>query len=430
LSLLRKLSTPSESRSGFTLEQLGKQIAGQRANYYFPPTVETALTDAAVWACVDVLSGSVGSLPLDAVRKMGEARLSITPTPAVIAQPSKVTTIDVWLYQLMQAMTTDGNGFGIVTSTDRLARAESIELVNPSQVTDRKVVNGIPQACVDGKEMQLYPYGDLWHVPGKMVVAGSPFALSPIEYAGNSIRAALSAEKFGYDFFKSGGHPTTVLSADYDPGPTEGKNIIDRFIESADNRRPVFVGGAIKVDKLSIDPKDSQFIELLRFCTEQVARFFRVPPSMIFSAVSGESVTYANVSQADLHYLKHSLDVYLVRIENALSALLAPGDIARFNRNALLRADAETRNRVYDMRLKNGSLTKDEVRALEDEPPLQNADDQAARAREIAELIQKIYLGVNVVLTADEAREIANQAGAGLSKSMEGQSNGNIPSSK
>ncbi|HMI47993.1 MAG TPA: phage portal protein, partial [Gemmatimonadaceae bacterium] len=38
----------------------------------------------------------------------------------------------------------------------------------------------------------------------------------------------------------------------------------------------------------------------------------------------------------------------------------------------------------------------------------------AADARDLAELVQKIYLGVGTVLTADEAREIANRAGAGL----------------
>ena len=38
--------------------------------------------------------------------------------------------------------------------------------------------------------------------------------------------------------------------------------------------------------------------------------------------------------------------------------------------------------------------------------------------RQVAELIQKIYLGVGKVLTSDEAREIANRAGAGLLGSL------------
>lgn len=40
-----------------------------------------------------------------------------------------------------------------------------------------------------------------------------------------------------------------------------------------------------------------------------------------------------------------------------------------------------------------------------------------AEAKQLAEIIQKIYLGVNVVVTVDEARQILNAAGAGLSAS-------------
>lgn len=43
-----------------------------------------------------------------------------------------------------------------------------------------------------------------------------------------------------------------------------------------------------------------------------------------------------------------------------------------------------------------------------------NALRSASSPRELSELIQKIYLGVGKVLTAEEAREIANRAGAGL----------------
>jgi hypothetical protein len=106
------------------------------------------------------------------------------------------------------------------------------------------------------------------------------------------------------------------------------------------------------------------------------------------------------------------LQGYLTRIERAWSRLLPDRIVVKFNLNALLRSDVETRNKVYDMRLKNGSMTVNEVRALEDEAPL--ADGQQMSAREIAEVIQKIYLGVGVVLTSDEARRIINNAGAGL----------------
>ena len=174
-----------------------------------------------------------------------------------------------------------------------------------------------------------------------------------------------------------------------------------------------------------------QFIELQRFAIEEACRFWRVPPSMVYAATSGQNVTYANVSQADLAYLKHSLEGHLVRVEQALSALLPAPQQVRFNRNAFLRSDPVTRSEVVDRRLANRTLTVNEARALEDEQPFGSefdepgipeayADaDDGASARDIAELIQKIYLGVGKVLTADEAREIANRAGAGLDGDFE-----------
>jgi hypothetical protein len=47
-------------------------------------------------------------------------------------------------------------------------------------------------------------------------------------------------------------------------------------------------------------------------------------------------------------------------------------------------------------------------------------DDDMASAKEIAEVVQKIYLGVvNGVITADEAREIINKTGTNLPTNMD-----------
>ena len=98
---------------------------------------------------------------------------------------------------------------------------------------------------------------------------------------------------------------------------------------------------------------------------------------MVYAATSGQNVTYANVSQADLHYLKHSLEGLLVRIENAMSRLLARPQRVRFNRNAFLRSDPETRHDIYDQRLKNTTMSVNDVHALEDEEPVDDPEFDA-----------------------------------------------------
>lgn len=55
------------------------------------------------------------------------------------------------------------------------------------------------------------------------------------------------------------------------------------------------------------------------------------------------------------------------------------------------------------------------------------SESDADRALEAAQIIQKIYLGVGVVLSADEARDIANRAGAGLDGDFEEDSSPVLP---
>ncbi len=49
------------------------------------------------------------------------------------------------------------------------------------------------------------------------------------------------------------------------------------------------------------------------------------------------------------------------------------------------------------------------------------------QARDLVEMVQKIYLGVGTVLTYDEARNMLNQAGAELPLGQQPQGNGKAP---
>lgn len=362
----------------FTLQQLGQQLSSMtRANPGIV-TQDSALRNAAVFSAVDLLASSASELPVDAVRVMGTKRSSVTPTPRLVAEPSGLVEPDVWVYQLVHSMATDGNAFGKIVEVDGAGLPVQIETLHPSTVTRRRVEKGVAAVDVDGETLLKYPFGDLFHIPGKMVQAGSPFGLSPVEQASNSIAASQYAERFGVNFFADGAHPTTYVSAAEAIDQTKAQALKDKIMEATrGNREPLVLGANFDLKQIQTNPNDSQFIDLLRFEIEQVARFWHVPPSMIYAAVSGQAVTYSNVSQGDLQYLKHSLQGYLSRIETAWSRMLPDRIVVKFNLNALLRSDVETRNKVYDMRLKNGSMTVNEVRALEDEPPLADGDTVA-----------------------------------------------------
>lgn len=397
-------------------------------------TVDRALHDDAVWACADLLSSSVASLPVDVVRTDGPTRRPVSPVPSLISSPSAVVTLDVWLYQVAFSMVTDGSAWGRVTTVNERGYPTAIELLNPGAVRNRRLVDGVPTVDVDGEQLQRWPNGDLWHAPGKVVPAGSWFGLSPIEYGANEIDASLAIQAYGGRYFTDGGHPSAIVYTDQTIDADAAQKIKQAWLKATSgSREPAVFGSGWKYESIQSSPESAQLIESKRMAAVQIARRFMVPPAMVFAAMSGESITYQNVSQSDLQYLKHSLDRILVRIEKALGALLPGPQLVRFNRDALLRADTPTRYAAHQVALTNQWRTVNEVRALEDEPPFDDPrfdepglpdgvdlmpdDDDVngpEQARAVAELIQKIYLGVGKVLTADEAREIANRAGAGL----------------
>lgn len=364
----------SEVRSTLDMSRYAAMWSDQLGYSPVAVSTQTALTNAACSACVDTLATSVSSLPFDAVRASGESRIPISPSPQIIRQPSMLVEQDVWMYQLLESMLTDGNAFGEIMSYGPAQLPTSIELIDPVNVRNRRLVDGVPTVAVGGEDRALYPWGDVWHIPGRFVRAGSPFAESPITRARATIGAAIAARDFGSRFFGDGGHPGGIISADTALTEPEAKVIKAAFVNATKgNREPAVFGAGLTYQPIMVDPNDSQFIELQRFINEEAARFWRVPPSMIYASTSGQNVTYANVSQADLAYLKHSLEGHLVRVEKAHTRLLPRPQFARFNRNAFLRSDPITRSEVQDRRLKNKTTSVNEVRAQEDEQPFPDA---------------------------------------------------------
>lgn len=311
----------------------------------------------------------MASLPIDGIRSSGSSRVPIVPQPGLLVRPSNLVQRDVWMYQVQWSRLTDGNAFGAVTSWAGTYPA-TIELYDPATVTDRRVVDGVPTVSINGERKALYPFGDVWHVPGPFPRPGTPFADSPIDRARSTIGAAIAARDFGSRFFGEGGHPTALISSKTPLTDPQAEALKDRLMQIMRGKRePLVLQADLDYEQLSVSPDDSQFIDLQRFAIEEACRFWRVPPSMVYAATSGQSVTYANASQADLAYLKHSLEGHLVRMETALTDLLPRPQFARFNRNAFLRTDPLTRSQIETARLAVKTMTVNEVRALEDEQP-------------------------------------------------------------
>jgi HK97 family phage portal protein len=349
-------------------------------------TIDSAMRLSAVWACIRLLAGLGSTLPLDQQRTRNGVTVEVTRSP-LFDMPQPETTLSTWLYQAWSSMLTDGNIYGLVTSIASNGYPTSVELIDPGMVQWRPEGDHYWCAVVDGVELDRWPNGPLWHVP-IFTLPGQPFGLSPIKHAKQTITAGLSAERFGSDFFHGGGTPNAILYSDTELSSDQAQGIKSAFVRStAGNREPMVVGAGLRYERVSVPPDEAQFLDAQRFTVEQIARLYGIAPEMIGGATSGSSVTYANREQRSQDFLTFGLMPYLVALEDGLSALIPRPQRVRFNVDGVLRSDLKTRYEAHAIALSSAFMTVDEVRQIEDLPPMPEPveDTPEDQAEDIAE---------------------------------------------
>jgi HK97 family phage portal protein len=93
---------------------------------------------------------------------------------------------------------------------------------------------------------------------------------------------------------------------------------------------------------------EGQFVEQRRLAAQEIARVFRIPPHTL-GAPSADSMTYSNVEQESIEFVRYSLVPWLRRIELAVSNdadLAFQRQFVKFELDGLLRADAKTRAEI------------------------------------------------------------------------------------
>src|SRR5262249_37979923 len=128
----------------------------------------------------------------------------------------------------------------------------------------------------------------------------------------------------------------------------------------------------IKVERMSIPPEDSQFIESRRFQILEIARWFNLPPHKIGDL---ERATFSNIEHQAIEYVQDTLRPWLVLWEQELDTkLIRPLErrqqFTKHNVEGLLRGDYASRMQGYAVGRQWGRYPANDVRALEDMNPL------------------------------------------------------------
>lgn len=332
----------------------------------------TALQLIAVNACVRLLSDSVASLPLDAVKKVGKIREEVDPLPAIIADPFVDEATFGGMYQTVTSLGLRGEMLHYIAARDRMEYATQLLPIHPDWWNVRPDPDTwAPIYSINGTDV---PTADVVHIK-RFSMPGCLRGMSPIEQAKQSIGLGLAAERYGARWFGDSANPSSVLETEQDLDDDQAKRNQQSWIDShGGRRRPAMLSGGLKWKAIAINPDESQFLETKKYTRSEIAMLFGIPPHMI-GDVSGSTSWGSGIEQQSLGFVKFTLRPWLQCIEEAFSRLLPDGVYAQFNLDALLRGDSKSRSEFYTQARNAGWMNVNEIRELEDRPPVEGGED-------------------------------------------------------
>lgn len=331
-------------------------------------TEDTALSVTTVWACVSLLSESVGVLPIHLYKKNSSGRETVGEHPSLnlIKYPNAYTSQMDMLQWLMVSVTLHGNGYALIIR-DRNAKPVRLKLLDPQ----------VPQPVLSDTDELFYDIAgkrvhcdDIIHVKG-LVVDGLK-GKSPISVHRENLELSMQVQSYGNRFFANGGNTSSVIEV---PGSLNEeafqrlKKDIARNMAGLENaHKPMLLEGGAKYSRINIPLDDAQFLSTRKFQKGEIASIFRVPPHMVGDL---ERSTYSNIEQQAQEYLTYCLMPYLVKIESELNRKLLRYDeqqtyYFRFGLNGLLRADSKSRSEYYKNMYLIGCMNANEIRELEE----------------------------------------------------------------
>ncbi|MFG2899533.1 phage portal protein [Streptomyces zaomyceticus] len=350
----------------------------QRSGGKIPITNETAMRHSAVWACLRLRADLVSTMPVDVYRKVDGIQVEVPKPPVLVTPGGAQVGIQEWIYSSQVDLDRAGNAFGLITERSGVIGPDGrglparIDLLALGDVTIRGRGSEITKYIVGGTEYEPW---EVWHEK-QYTIAGMPLGLSPVAYAAWTLEEALSAQQFARDWFAGGAVPMAELKNTAKTiNPDQAKVAKDMFNASVANGDLFVHGNDWEYKAIQAVASQSSFLEAREFAMTDIARFFGCPADMIDAAVSGSSITYASITQRNLQFLIMNLGPAVARREGAFSRGLVSGPrVVKLNSDALLRMDPEARARTIAAQIISRTLTPDEGRALDNRPPLTDAD--------------------------------------------------------
>ncbi|HGM9946292.1 TPA: phage portal protein [Providencia rettgeri] len=377
-ALLNWLGVPISLTNGeFWQEWSGVSTSGKLV------TADKAMQLSTVWACVRLLSESISTLPIKIYQSRSDGSRTLAKEHPVYRllckQPNIEMTPSRFMLMVVASLCLRGNSF-IEKKYIGPKLVALVPLLPQNMVVKRDEASGMLEYKYTDpftKKERIVPIKNMMHIRGFGMdgICG----MIPIQTGRNVIGSALSVEESAAKIFENGLQSSGFISSELPLNDEQRERIrsyLLSFVGSKNAGKMMVLEGGMKYNNVTMNPEAAQMLESRAFSLEEICRWFRVPPFMV-GHMDKQSSWASSVEGMNMQFLTNTLRPLLVNIEQEISRCLLSGDddyYAEFSVEGLLRADSAGRAAYYTTSLQNGWMSRNDVRRLENLPPIDGGD--------------------------------------------------------
>ena len=372
-----------EARSGLKSpdEWLLNALGGTPTSSGKRITADTAFNVVTYYACVDLISKLVASLPVKLMQRTDRGPAVVRDHNAawlLTDRPNNFQTPFEFKRYLMASAASRGNGYSRVYR-DRYYEPTEIVPIHPADIAPeyvkrlRGVVYRGAAVAEEGGDHLLA--SDVLHV--RALSSDGICGMSPLRVMRESLGLSLTYQEHTGATFANGGRMPGFITSD----TIYTKAQIDDFLRAyrdsyggADKAgRPRVLNG-FKWVSIGMSNEDAELLASRKFEVEEIARFFGIPLHLLQS--TEKSTTWGSgIEQLNRGVVDYMLAPWLVNLEQALNVTLLSEEDRRVrgmyfkaNVNALLRGDPKTRADFYRVMREICAMDPNQIRELEEFP--------------------------------------------------------------
>lgn len=385
MNIIRKLASRLTGKSLDAPTEFERRLLGLRATASgIDVSPRNAMQCVPVRCAVQVIAEAIGQLPIQTYKRNAEGDKERDTSHPVHTLLRVAVNNFIPATEFRESITRDalvwGNGFAVILR-DKDGKPIELNRLQPDKVKieiDDDTREPFYSYECDG-EREEYALEDIIHIRAPTRLDGIT-GESPVIAAKEAIAFCMALERHGSVLFKNSAQPGGVIEHPQRLGDEAATRLEESWLASngGDNAGGVAVleeGATYK--QIGMSNTDAQFLELRRYCVEEIGRAFRVPP--IFLNDYGRA-TWSNNEAQGGQLVTYCLMSWIKRWEGEIMLKLFTEEerkewFAEFLTDDLLRADTAKRMAAYAVAVTNRIMNPNECRARENLPAYKGGEE-------------------------------------------------------